>query len=164
MRREWSFERQTVLPVPAESVWDRIVTPEGINDEMRPWMTMSVPRGVEGVTIETVPVGTPIGRACLRLFGVLPFDYDRLTVTELEPGRRFREESTMLSMRRWVHDRTVEPESEHTARIVDRVTLGPRLGLLMAGPVLRSVLAGFFAHRHRRLSRHFTAPGGRTGR
>ena len=95
------IERQSVVDAPAERVWERVVTPEGVNDELRPWMTMSMPRGAESLTVDTVPIGTPIGRAWLRLFGVLPFDYDQLSIAELEPGRRFREESTMLSMRRW---------------------------------------------------------------
>jgi hypothetical protein len=38
-------ERQIVIHAPAENVWARVVTPEGINDEPRPWMTMSMPRG-----------------------------------------------------------------------------------------------------------------------
>lgn len=65
------------------------LTPEGINDELRPWMTMSVPRGAKGMTVDTVPIGAPIGRAWLRLFGVLPFDYDRLSIAELEPDGGF---------------------------------------------------------------------------
>ncbi|WP_230872167.1 hypothetical protein [Mycobacterium canetti] len=64
------IERQSVVAAPAEQVWQRVVTPEGINDELRPWMTMSVPRGAKGITVDTVPIGAPIGRAWLRLFGV----------------------------------------------------------------------------------------------
>lgn len=155
MRTEWHFERRTTIPAPAAEVWSRVVTPEGINDEMRPWMTMSVPRGAEGIAIDNVEVGRPIGRAWLRLFGMLPYDYDHLTIAELEPGRRFREESTMMSMRRWVHDRTVEPIDGGRAKVIDRITIGPRLHVLPMGPVLRAVLRAFFGHRHRRLLRHF---------
>ena len=57
------IERQSVVDAPAEQVWARVVTPEGINDEVRPWMTMSMPRGAKNLTVDTVPVGTPIGRA-----------------------------------------------------------------------------------------------------
>jgi ligand-binding SRPBCC domain-containing protein len=39
------IERQSMVDAPAERVWARVVTPEGINDELRPWMTMSMPRG-----------------------------------------------------------------------------------------------------------------------
>src|SRR3990170_8110995 len=108
------IERQSIIDAPAEQVWDRVVTPEGINDELRPWMTMSMPRGAESLTVDNVPIGTPIGRAWLRLFGVLPFDYDLLTIAELQPGRGFREESTMLSMRQWRHEREVTPDGEKT--------------------------------------------------
>ncbi|WP_007515705.1 MULTISPECIES: hypothetical protein [Pseudofrankia] len=155
MRNQWSFELTSVVPASAETVWHRVVTPEGINDEMRPWMTMTLPHGVGEVSIEMIRLGVPVGRAWLRLFGVLPFDYDRLMLTELEPGRRFHEESTMLSMRRWVHDRTVEATTGGAALVTDRVILQPRVVLWPAGPLLRILLRAFFGHRHRRLRRHF---------
>jgi hypothetical protein len=75
------------------AVWARVVTFAGINDEMLPWMTMSPPRGTAIMRIDTVEVGEPLGRFWLRLFGVLPLDYDHLTFAELEPGRRFHEKS-----------------------------------------------------------------------
>lgn len=68
---------------------------------------MSVPRGVRRISIDTLEVGVPIGRAWLRLFGLVPFDYDHLVVTELDPGYRFGEEPTMLSMGAWTHEPTV---------------------------------------------------------
>ena len=87
-------ERHSVVDAPVERVWARVITPEGINDELRPWMTMSMPQGAESLTFDNVP----IGRSWLRLFGVVPFDRDYLTIAELRPGQGFREESTMLSM------------------------------------------------------------------
>src|SRR5689334_10530209 len=104
------IERQSVIDAPADPVWARVVTPEGINDEVRPWMTMTMPRAAVGLTVDNVPVGVPIGRAWLRRFGVVPFDYDRLTIAELQPGRSFDERSTMMSMRVWRHQRSVTPD------------------------------------------------------
>ncbi len=115
------IERQSLIDAPADRVWARVVTPEGINDELRPWMTMSMPRGAKTLTVETVPIGTPIGRAWMRLFGVLPFDYDRLMIADLEPGRRFDEQSTMMSMRKWRHERSVTPDGD--AETVVRSTM-----------------------------------------
>lgn len=149
------IEQRSDIAAPAERVWGRVVTPEGINDEMRPWMTMSMPRGMEGVTVDDVPVGTPLGRAWLRLFGVLPFDYDLLTIAELDRGTRFLEESTMLSMSQWRHERTVTPDGHGTSVVHDRVTFTPRLVLRLATPILAVGIRAFFAHRHRRLQRHF---------
>lgn len=154
MRRTWHFERRVTVNAPAADVWARVVTPDGINDEMRPVMTMTMPRNARGITIDSIRVGQPLGRALLRLGGLIPFDYDDLVVVELEPGRRFREESTMLSMRAWIHDRTVEPAGERTF-VTDRIGFEPRLPLRLAGPLLKRVIRAFFTHRHRRLRRHF---------
>jgi ligand-binding SRPBCC domain-containing protein len=148
----WSFERTSVLAAPPDVVWRRVVTPAGIDDEMRPWMSMTMPRA--DLAVDTVRLGEPVGRAWLRLFGVVPFDYDDLVVTELEPGRRFLEESSMASMRRWVHERTVDAAPRGTV-VTDRVAFTPRGPLVVLGPLLRRVVGAFFTHRHRRLRRHF---------
>jgi len=149
------IELRSIVDAPADKVWARVVTPEGINDELRPWMTMSMPRGAESLTVDNVPLGTPIGRAWMRLFGVLPFDYDRLTIAELQPGRSFREESTMLSMRQWRHERSVTPDDEAKAVVRDRITFQLRAALRPLTPVIAAGLRALFGHRHRRLQRHF---------
>lgn len=142
----------SVVSAPKEKVWERVITPEGINDEMRPWMSMSAPSGVDSLTIDTLELGKPLGKAWLRLFRVIPFDYDKLTIAELDPGTRFHEKSTMLSMSRWEHERTLA-SVEGGTQVHDRLTFEPRVPLV--GPILRHVVAAFFAHRHRRLARHF---------
>jgi ligand-binding SRPBCC domain-containing protein len=147
------IERESVVDAPADEVWQRVVTPEGINDELRSWMAMSMPRGAESMTVDNAP----IGRAWLRLFGVLPFDYDRLTIAELQPGRAFREESTMLSMRRWQHERSVTPDGSTKAVVHDRITFQLRAGLGLATPLIAAGITALFGHRHRRLQRHFAA-------
>ena len=58
----------------------------------------------------------------MRLFGVLPFDYDELKLVELSPGRGFHEESTMLSMRLWRHERTLEPDGDAKTVVRDHLT------------------------------------------
>lgn len=153
------IERRSTIDAPIDDVWARVVTPEGINDEMRPWMTMSIPRGAESMTIDNVPIGKPIGRAWLRLFGVLPFDYDFLSIAALDPGRRFHEKSTMLSMRVWEHERTLTPQESGGTGLHDRITFEPRIAKALLAPLLGRVLRTFFGHRHRRLQRHFRGSG-----
>lgn len=153
-----SFEREVEVSAAIDEVWARVVTPEGINDEMRPWMTMSLPRGAEGLSIDTVRVGEPLGRAWLRLFGVVPFDYDALTIADLEPGHRFHEKSTMMSMRRWEHERTLFAVGENT-RVKDRITFEPRLPIPGLSSLIGRVLQAFFGHRHRKLQNHFLPAG-----
>lgn len=155
MQRTWTFQQHSVIAAPASAVWRWVVTPHGINDEMAPWLTMSVPRGAEGITIDNLEIGHPIGRAWLRLFGLIPCEYDNLTITYLEQRRRFREHSTMATMSQWIHDRTVEPGAGQSTRVTDVITFSPRRGLRLTGPTLRRVLIAFFRHRHRRLAARF---------
>jgi ligand-binding SRPBCC domain-containing protein len=149
------IERQSVVDAPADQVWARVVTPEGINDELRPWMTMSMPRGAESLTVDTVPIGTPIGRAWMRLFGVLPFDYDHLCIAELVRGHGFDEQSTMMSMRQWRHQRSVTPDGDSKTIVRDRITFQLRGPLRPATPLVAAGLRALLGHRHRRLQRHF---------
>lgn len=129
-----------------------MITPEGINDEMRPYLRMTLPPGVDQLTPEKIEIGKPIGRSWILLFGLLPFDYDDVTLARLEPGRGFLERSRMLSQRSWEHERTLEP-AEGGCLVTDRVCWQPRLGL--PGRPLRPLIAWFFRHRHKRLRKHF---------
>jgi ligand-binding SRPBCC domain-containing protein len=105
------------------------------------------------MTVDTVPLNVVLGRAWIRLFGLIPIDYDALSIAELEPGRHFHEKSTMASMRRWEHERTLTPLDDGTTRVTDRITFEPRIPGI--GAVFGRVLPAFFGHRHSRLARHF---------
>jgi hypothetical protein len=135
-------------------VWDRVTTPAGINDEMRPFLRMTIPRGIERLDLDSIEVGKPIGRSWILLFGLLPFDYDEVNLARFDPGEGFLERSAMLSQRLWEHERTLEPVAGG-CEVTDRVRWEPRIGL-MASP-LRPAVGWFFRHRHRRLLRHFGA-------
>jgi ligand-binding SRPBCC domain-containing protein len=150
--RPAEFEVSSLVTASPERIWERVITPAGINYELRPLMRMTMPRGIERIDLESVELGKPIGRSWVLLFGVLPFEYDDVTLIELEPGRRFLERSPMLSQRSWQHERIVEP-AEGGARVTDRIRMEPRLGL-PAAP-LRPVFQAVFRHRHRRLRAWF---------
>jgi hypothetical protein len=147
-----SFEIATDLAAPPEAVWQRVTTPEGINDELLPLMRMTTPPALRGVTIGDVRVGESLGRSWMLLFGLIPVDFDDLTIAELEPGRRFLEASTMLTQSDWRHERIVDAR-ERGCRVTDRLRWRGRVPLFdvvfgVAVPVL-------FRHRHRRLRRRF---------
>ena len=136
-----------------DRVWDRIITAAGINDELRPLMRMTVPRGFERLDPERVELGRPLGRSWVLLFGLIPFDYDEITLVRLEEGRGFLERSQMLTQRTWEHERTLEPTEENGCLLTDRVRWEPRLGL--PGAPLRPLFRAIFRHRHSRLRRRF---------
>ncbi len=136
------------LEAGTEAVWARAIDPAGINDELRPLMRMTVPAGAEDFGLDDPEPGY-IGRSWVLLFGLIPFDYDDITVVRVEPGRGFLERSSMLSMRLWEHERTLEPLDEDRCRVTDRLVWEPRLPL--PGVLLRPLIRFFFNHRHRRL-------------
>ena len=151
-----TVEKRVLVQSHVEHVWAQVVTQSGFNHEMRPWVTMRMPRAARGLTVETVPLGRPVGRAWLRLLGVIPFDYDRLVIVELEPGRRFLERSTMLSMRQWEHERILTPTAGGT-EVHDRIAFEPRLALRPLSRLLARGVDTFFQHRQRRHRQHFSS-------
>ena len=148
------FEITTDLAAGPEEVWQRVVTPEGINDELMPLMRMTMPRHLRGATIDQLPLGQRIGRCRMLLFGLIPVDYDDLALTEVEPGRRFFEQSTMLTQSRWTHERTIEPH-DGGCRLTDRLSWQGRTGFFEA--VYGLAVPILFRHRHSRLRKRFSA-------
>lgn len=148
MRRRAEIEVSSELKAGAEAVWARAIDPAGINYELGPLMRMTIPAGAADFGLDDPEPGH-IGRSWVLLFGLVPFDYDDITVVRVEPGRGFLERSTMLSQRLWEHERTLEPLGEDRCRITDRVAWEPRLPL--PGALLRPLIRFFFHHRHRRL-------------
>ena len=143
-------EQTTEIPASAAVVWERAVSPEGINHELAPLLRMTMPRGLRDATIDDVAVGEPLGRAWILLFGFLPVDYDDLSLAELEPGHRFLERSSMLSLRFWQHERMVEPLGDGSCRLTDRLTLEPRIPGTRG--LARRIVAFLFRRRHARMA------------
>lgn len=151
--RRVQVRRTVVVPAAPAEVWARIATAEGIADELRPWLTMSKPRGLAAQGLTADLVGRPLGRAWLRLGGVVPVEYDDLFLVEVDAPRRFHERSSMALARSWEHRRDLEPAGPGHTRVTDLLVMEPRLPLPRAP--LRSLIDALFAHRHRRLRRHF---------
>jgi hypothetical protein len=152
MERRAEIRVASRLRAGSDAVWERVMSEEGINAELGPWMRMTVPRGVESLDLETVEPG-PIGRSWVLLFGLIPFDYDDIGLERIDAGRGFLERSTMLSQRFWEHERTIGPLGDGACEISDRVAWEPRFPL--PGRLLRPFFRVVFRHRHRQLQRHF---------
>jgi len=150
---EQRCEIESVLPATTDVVWARVSTPEGINDELKPVLRMTVPRHLRTIDVDTIPIGRKAFRSWVLLFGFIPFDYDDLTIVRLDPGRGFLERSTMLSQRMWEHERMLEAVPEGT-KVTDRLRFQPRFP---PAHMHRAIVARIFRHRHQRLRRYFGA-------
>ena len=147
-----SFDIATELAAPPEAVWQHVTSVDGVNGELMPLMRMTVPRDLRGATLDQLPLGQRAGRSWVLLFGMIPVDYDDLTIVERGPGHRFFEKSTMLTQARWWHERIVEP-APGGSRVVDHLSWSGRIPPLSA--MFRIVVPVLFRHRHRRLRKHF---------
>ena len=151
-------EHTSRLARPADEVWARVVTPAGINDELVPWMRMTVPRAWRGSCLADVEPGTKLGRSWILALGLLPVDYDDLGIAAIGE-RSFLEQSTMFSAESWQHERWVDPDpptAPDSCTVRDRVEFVPRRWVtVVPGGVRihRAIIVALFRHRHRRLVR-----------
>jgi ligand-binding SRPBCC domain-containing protein len=150
--RPYEIVACSILKSPPSEVWRHAITATGINHELMPLARMTFPAAVAALTPETVRLGERVCRSWVLLFGIVPVDYDDVTLIELEPGRRFLERSPMLSQRFWEHERTLM-ESGGGTRICDRVRFIPRLGPI--APLYARIFRAAFALRHRNLRKIF---------
>jgi ligand-binding SRPBCC domain-containing protein len=145
------FSIASALDASPEAVWKHAISPAGVNREFRPLLRMTFPSNTVDFVSAWQP-GQRSFRSWLLLGGVLPVEYDDLTLVEVEPGRRFLERSQLLSQHVWEHERTIEPTSGGSL-VTDRVRFSPRI------PVLTNVYCWAFTWvfrlRHRNLRRTF---------
>ncbi|HYI37096.1 MAG TPA: hypothetical protein VEX39_10850 [Thermoleophilaceae bacterium] len=153
MARIGRIHASSRLAAPADRVWAECTAAEGINYELMPIVRMTVPGGLDTLSVSEVHDGQHLGRSWLLLGGVLPFDYDDITIERVEPGRWFQEDSTMLSQRSWRHHRAVQPVGDGACTVTDTVTFLRRFPVPVR--LLEFTFGQTFAHRHRRLRRRY---------
>jgi ligand-binding SRPBCC domain-containing protein len=141
------------LHAPRPALWQWITSVQGIRRETMPLLRMTAPAGVASLADLRISPGERVFRSTLLLGGVLPVDFLDLTLTELEPGVGFVEQSPMGSMRRWRHARRLLDVDGAPARVrlIDELAFEPRVGRRLAQSLVRYL----FSHRHRVLRATF---------
>lgn len=147
---EFTLELRSALRASADEVWAHASTMAGVNDELAPWVRMTVPHFAQGKRLADAEPGREAFRSILLLLGVIPFDSHHLTLERvLERG--FDEESWSWLQRRWRHERRVAP-STGGCIVTDRLTVAPRLAPAF---LVKPIVQRLFAARHRRLRSRF---------
>ena len=143
---------RSLLEADPATVWAGITSLQGVNDELRPLLRMTAPRRLREKGLAEVVVGERLCRSWILLFGVLPIDYDDITLVRLDSERGFLERSSMLSQRQWEHERTIDP-APGGCLLTDRIRYEPRLPI--PDVLLRPLFTRIFRHRHRQLQRRY---------
>ncbi|NVJ06845.1 hypothetical protein HUW63_16540 [Myxococcus sp. AM001] len=152
-----SLRFESYVEVTSAEAWAWVTSMKGISTELHPYLRMTAPPGVAGLEELPFEPGQPLFRSKLLLGGVLPVGWSDLTLRELEPGRRFVEESPMSAMRQWRHERRIV-EAHAGVDIIDQLDFEPRFG----GRLTEAFIRRLFEHRHSVLRRALTPSlGGR---
>jgi ligand-binding SRPBCC domain-containing protein len=130
----------TTVPASAEEVWAWSTSIKGIKAEMWPVLKITFPKGMTHIG-ENTTLDKPLCRCQFLLLGLFPIDMSKLT---------FVEQSPLLSMRSWRHERIVTPTAGGTL-VTDNLTFKPRV----AGPIVGWFVKLFFEHRHAVLAKSF---------
>lgn len=147
------FVARSRLAAAPERVWEHISTMEGVNHELGPLLRMTHPPGIDRIDESLGQLGKPVFRSWVLLFGVIPVDYDRITIVRLDEGRGFLERSPLGTQKLWEHERTIEPGPDGGCVLVDRIAHEPRVPV--AQRAQSALLRRVFRHRHRRVRKRF---------
>lgn len=149
------LEFRSRLAVAPATAWTDATTLATINDELWPLVRLTAP--FTRLDDPRIRPGAVIGTAWMWLGGILPAERMRLRLAELDlEGRRFVEQSELLSLRTWRHEREVTPV-DGGCELSDTLDAVPRIP--GTGPVVRAFVRQLFTHRHRRLrARYGTLP------
>jgi ligand-binding SRPBCC domain-containing protein len=157
LARSHTFTIATALQASQELVWEHASSFAGVNRELWPLARMTYPAAMKRLTPETVPLGRVAFRSWILLLGIVPVDFDDITLMELEPGRGFYEVSRLLTMREWRHRRTLTATADGCI-VRDEIAFEPRWR--WTGAVLAWVYRLAFRLRHRNLRRLFSPRSG----
>jgi ligand-binding SRPBCC domain-containing protein len=146
---KYSLEFTSQLSATSSEAWDWITSFDGISREMKPYMRMSRPSGVNSLQDIAFEPGQRLFRSWIYLFGFVPFDFSDLTLIRVDEGLGFVEQSNMGSMRFWRHERRLIPNIDGCV-IIDTLEFEPKL----LGALVYRIVQSFFRHRHRQLKKY----------
>lgn len=129
-----------------------LLTMEGVNAELKPFIQMTVPSEWSSKAIFEWPVGRELFSSWILLFGFFPMDKHTFFFQEVDRRRGFSEASTSLTNKVWRHHREIDFDTKLCV-VTDTAEFHPRFGPLAY--VLLPVYHSVFKHRHKRLRSKF---------
>ena len=146
------LEFQSHLNHNSNTLWKWIISRRGINSELFPLLYMTSLDSLATITEDNFKPRTIITNSWILLFGFIPIDRLRITPVEVIEGEHFIEESPMLTMKRWRHERYVEPVDNNKCCVRDILTFQP----FFFTPIVAIFVKILFKNRHRKLRKKFS--------
>lgn len=145
------LEFQSHLNANTDTLWKSIISRRGINDELFPLLSMTSLDSLATITEDNFKPGTVITNSWILLFGFIPIDRLSITPVEIVIGEYFIEESPMLTMRFWRHERYVESRENNKCCVRDVLTFQPFFFTSIVAVFIKML----FKNRHRKLRKKF---------
>ena len=146
------------LARPADEVWAHATSMRGVNQELAPWLRMTYPAGFDDLAATVLrsggaPPEEPLFTSWILALGLVPAERWRLRIVALGPERRFVEESRVLTLSLWRHERSVSADGERACTLRDTLTFSPRVAVAL--PLVTALVRALFTRRHAFLRRRF---------
>ena len=135
------------------AVWARVSAMKGINEELRPWLSMTRPRSFENKTLEDAPLQQVAFQSWSLLLGFIPYDRRGLSLMSVTPRVGFVEHSESWIFKERRHARRIEPIQGGGTLLRDELTF------VLGTPELTEIVAwmaeAVLLHRHKNLHKTF---------
>lgn len=146
-----SFEIVSVLEVKADRLAKDLLTMEGVNYELSPWLQMSAPEEWQTKPIKHWPINRKLFKSWITLFGLIPVDLHAFKLIETNENG-IKECSTSIINTYWKHERTIL-KFDTVSKVRDTLEFQPRLSWLAF--ILKPIYKSVFIHRHNKLKQRY---------
>ena len=146
-----TLELEVTLPISATQLSNDLLSMDGVNAELWPYLKMTTPKDFCANPIDQWPINKNIFTSKVLLLGVLVFDIHQFKFKSVSK-MGFNESSQSLLNSVWCHDRSLKKHDSHTI-VRDVVHYQCRFNLL--GWLLKPVYKMLFKHRHKRLIKKY---------
>jgi len=141
------FEIESNLSEVPEKLYVELLSINGVNRELAPYINMSAPKQWRTKPISEWPVGERLFNSRVTLFGLIPIDSHSFKFSDVSESG-FSETSKTFMHKEWNHTRSIV-KSGAGSKVKDLVDYKSKLRFM--GYFLKPFFRVIFKHRHHKL-------------
>lgn len=142
------------MPKGARELAAELLTMDGVNFELGPWLKMTAPPEWQARSFPEWPENQVLFSSKILLLGFIPFDSHWFKFESVGP-RGFSEQSSNIMNRVWAHQRSITTTESGTL-VRDEVRYQSKISFV--GALFLPIYKLVFANRHRRLKSKYAKP------